>query len=276
MPLVPIALATGWSALILFAIGIPLNPMSATLGALVIAISTEFSVLLSERFRQERAAGHDAAGRRSRARTAPPAPRCSRPGSPRSPGSACWCFSSITMLRDFGFVTLIDLTVSLAACCSCCRRCSWSPSASRGRGARAAFGRRAARAAAAAAASPGRVSEPPPGPRSRTPAAGEASPRAPRSTRTGPSAAARWRPRGRASRRPVIDTRPYRWTIGIFGLVLVIAISVYQFVTHGVGTAGCPPGKRLHYFVAPLATATLNGDANLDPRCDPAHPDPRR
>ena len=59
VPLIPIALATGWSALIVFALGIPLNPMSATLGALVIAISTEFSVLLSERFRQEREAGHD-------------------------------------------------------------------------------------------------------------------------------------------------------------------------------------------------------------------------
>jgi hypothetical protein len=33
--------------------------MSVTLGALVIAISTEFSVLLSERYRQERAAGLD-------------------------------------------------------------------------------------------------------------------------------------------------------------------------------------------------------------------------
>ncbi|MGN6872130.1 MAG: MMPL family transporter, partial [Solirubrobacteraceae bacterium] len=54
VPLVPIALATGWSALILFATRIPLNPMSATLGALVIAISTEFSVLLSERYRSER------------------------------------------------------------------------------------------------------------------------------------------------------------------------------------------------------------------------------
>ena len=57
VPLVPIALATGWSALVLFAIRIPLNPMSATLGALVIAISTEFSVLLTARFREERAAG---------------------------------------------------------------------------------------------------------------------------------------------------------------------------------------------------------------------------
>ena len=32
VPLVPIALATGWSSLILFATRIPLNPMSATLG----------------------------------------------------------------------------------------------------------------------------------------------------------------------------------------------------------------------------------------------------
>ena len=46
VPLAPIVLATGWSALILFAVRVPLNPMSVTLGALVIAISTEFSVLL--------------------------------------------------------------------------------------------------------------------------------------------------------------------------------------------------------------------------------------
>ena len=74
VPLVPIALATGWSALVLFAVRVPLNPMSVTLGALVIAISTEFSVLLSERYRQERLRGNDAieALRRS---TAAPAPR---------------------------------------------------------------------------------------------------------------------------------------------------------------------------------------------------------
>ena len=112
VPLVPIALATGWSALILFVIGIPLNPMSATLGALVIAISTEFSVLLAERFRQERAAGYE------------PGPALAR--TYRSTGTAVIAsgvtaiagfgvlvVSDITMLRDFGLVTLIDLTVSL-------------------------------------------------------------------------------------------------------------------------------------------------------------------
>jgi hypothetical protein len=73
---------------------------------------------------------------------------------------------------------------------------------------------------------------------------------------------------------PVIDTRPYRWTIGIFGLALLIAFSVYTFASHGVGTAGVPPGHRIHLFVAPLATSALRGDANVHPRCDPAHPNP--
>ena len=74
MPLAPIVLATGWSALVLFAIRVPLNPMSVTLGALVIAISTEFSVLLSERHRQERLAGHDIDGGAARAATGARAP----------------------------------------------------------------------------------------------------------------------------------------------------------------------------------------------------------
>jgi hypothetical protein len=112
VPLVPIALATGWSALILFLIGIPLNPMSAALGTLVIAISTEFSVLLSERFRAERAAGHelpDALVRTYRSTGA----AVLASGVTAIAGFGVLMFSDITMLRDFGFVTLVDLGVSL-------------------------------------------------------------------------------------------------------------------------------------------------------------------
>jgi hydrophobe/amphiphile efflux-3 (HAE3) family protein len=113
VPLVPIALATGWSALTLFAIGIPLTPMSATLGALVIAISTEFSVLLSERFRREREAGHELSDALSRTyRSTGTAVLVS--GITAIAGFGVLVLSSIRMLRDFGFVTLIDLSVSLA------------------------------------------------------------------------------------------------------------------------------------------------------------------
>ena len=112
VPLVPIALATGWSALILYLIGIPLNPMSATLGTLVIAISTEFSVLLSERFRQERQAGYELSDALARTyRSTGRAVLAS--GITAIAGFGVLIFSNITMLRDFGFVTLIDLSVSL-------------------------------------------------------------------------------------------------------------------------------------------------------------------
>jgi hydrophobe/amphiphile efflux-3 (HAE3) family protein len=111
-PVVPIALATGWSALILFAIGIPLDPMSATLGALVLAISTEFSVLLAERFRQERAAGHDLAAALARTYRSTGAAVIAS-GVTAIAGFGVLVVSDITMLRDFGLVTLIDLTVSL-------------------------------------------------------------------------------------------------------------------------------------------------------------------
>ncbi len=113
VPLVPIALATGWSALILFLIGIPLNPMSATLGTLVIAISTEFSVLLSERFRQEREAGRQLADALARTYRFTGAAVLAS-GITAIAGFGVLILSSITMLRDFGLVTLVDLTVSLA------------------------------------------------------------------------------------------------------------------------------------------------------------------
>ena len=112
VPLVPIALATGWSALVLFALRVPLNPMSVTLGALVIAISTEFSVLLSERYRAERAQGHDPRTALGRTYSSTGAAVLAS-GATAIAGFAVLVVSDIRMLRDFGFVTVVDLTVSL-------------------------------------------------------------------------------------------------------------------------------------------------------------------
>ena len=112
LPLAPIVLATGWSGLILYALGIPLNPMSATLGALVLAISTEFSVLLCARYRQERARAADPAEalRRTYASTGA---AVLASGATAIAGFAVLVLSDIRMLRDFGFVCVVDLTASL-------------------------------------------------------------------------------------------------------------------------------------------------------------------
>jgi len=112
VPLVPIALATGWSALVLWLIGVPLNPMSAALSALVIAISTEFSVLLSARYREERAAGLSPGEALARTYESTGAAVLAS-GVTAIAGFTVLIASDIAMLRDFGLVTVIDLAVSL-------------------------------------------------------------------------------------------------------------------------------------------------------------------
>jgi hydrophobe/amphiphile efflux-3 (HAE3) family protein len=112
VPLIPIALATGWSAALLFLLRIPLNPMSAALGALVIAISTEFSVLLSARYREEREAGWSPRAALERTYGSTGAAVLAS-GTTAIAGFAALIASDIRMLRDFGIVTVVDLTVSL-------------------------------------------------------------------------------------------------------------------------------------------------------------------
>jgi predicted RND superfamily exporter protein len=112
VPVVPIALATGWSALVLWLLGVPLNPLSATLGALVLAISTEFAVLLSARFTAERATGLEPAEALRRTYRSTGAAVLAS-GATAIAGFAVLALSDVHMLRDFGLVTVVDLTVSL-------------------------------------------------------------------------------------------------------------------------------------------------------------------
>lgn len=75
---------------------------------------------------------------------------------------------------------------------------------------------------------------------------------------------------------PVIDTRRYQRMIGLVGLTLVVVISVALLSSGGRSSFGITPGQRLHFFAAPLANSTLNGDANLNhPPCTLAKHDPR-
>jgi predicted RND superfamily exporter protein len=112
VPLLPVVMASGWSALVLFALRVPLNPMSVTLGTLVIAICTEFAVLLSERYRGERLAGQDPAQALARSFSAAGTPIAASAATAIA-GFGVLVLSDINMLRDFGLVTLVDLTVSL-------------------------------------------------------------------------------------------------------------------------------------------------------------------
>jgi predicted RND superfamily exporter protein len=113
MPLVPTVLATGWASLLLWITDVPLNPMSAALGALTIAIATEFGVLLVGRFHEERSGGVEVeeALQRAYARTGA---AVLASGVTAIAGFAVLIASDVQMLRDFGLVTVVDLAAALA------------------------------------------------------------------------------------------------------------------------------------------------------------------
>ncbi|UCZ55208.1 MMPL family transporter [Bacillus shivajii] len=62
IPLLPISFIIGWSGLIMHFLGLDYTPLTATLGALIIGIGTEFTILLMERFYEERKQGVDRLG----------------------------------------------------------------------------------------------------------------------------------------------------------------------------------------------------------------------
>jgi len=125
VPLIPVVMATGWSGLVVAALGVSLNPMSATLGALVIAVATEFSVILSARYASERQAGLSVgeALRRTYLRTGA---AVLASGVTAIAGFAVLAIAGLPLLddvglisvapvlRDFGLVTVVDLLVALA------------------------------------------------------------------------------------------------------------------------------------------------------------------
>ena len=96
--------------------------MSATLGALVIAIATEFSVILSARYHEERGSGSSVgeALRNAYARTGA---AVAASGTTAIAGFAVLALADpverlfggdpVRMLTDFGVVTVVDLAVAL-------------------------------------------------------------------------------------------------------------------------------------------------------------------
>ena len=113
-PVLPILLVVGWSSALMYSMGITLNPLTAVLGSLIIGIGVEFTVLLMERYSEERRLGKEpaaamefAVGRIGRAITAS--------GLTVLAGFAALLLSDFPMLRDFGMVAVIDLFLSLVS-----------------------------------------------------------------------------------------------------------------------------------------------------------------
>lgn len=58
-PIIPIFMIVGWNSLIMFMLGIDYTPMTAVLGSMTIGIACEYTILIMERYNEERQAGND-------------------------------------------------------------------------------------------------------------------------------------------------------------------------------------------------------------------------
>jgi hypothetical protein len=113
-PSMTVALATGWSGLVVFVSGIPLNGLSAVLPALVVAVTAGLGLVLADRYRRDRARGlaPEVALARVHEFVRRPLLTCAMVAIA---GFAALAPSDIRMLRDFGLTAVADLVVVLAA-----------------------------------------------------------------------------------------------------------------------------------------------------------------
>lgn len=113
-PMLPVVFALGASSMIIYVGGIEYSPLTSISGPLIIAMATEFNVLLMSRYFEERAAGVPARESMSlaslrigRAITAS--------GLTVMGGFAVLAFSEFPLLGNFGTVTALNIAIALFA-----------------------------------------------------------------------------------------------------------------------------------------------------------------
>jgi predicted RND superfamily exporter protein len=112
-PLITVALATGWSGLVIYVVGTPLNALSGSLPAIVVAVTAGLGLVLSDRYRRDRAGlTESAALARAYDAVRSPLLACA---AVTVAGFAALVPNDVRALRDFGLVGAIDLIVVLAA-----------------------------------------------------------------------------------------------------------------------------------------------------------------
>jgi len=114
IPLIPIILVIGWSMGSMYLLGISLNPLTIGLGALIFGLGAEYTILLMERYREQRSKGEmpDTAmntASRSIGRA------IFTSGITTVGGFAALMISSYPFIRQFGIVVVMDVVLILVS-----------------------------------------------------------------------------------------------------------------------------------------------------------------
>jgi hypothetical protein len=113
-PMVPMSFVVGWQGLYMAALDIAVSPLGASLGALTVGIGAEYTVIVMERYYEEKAAGagpldavETAAARVGKAITVS--------GLTTVFGFSALLLSPFPIVSDFGFLTVGVVALTLVA-----------------------------------------------------------------------------------------------------------------------------------------------------------------
>lgn len=114
IPIIPVVLIIGISSGVMYLMGIRFTPITATLGALVLGMGTEMTVMLMERYIEERNAGL-AKIEAMVVSVSMIGKAIVASGLTTVGGFAVLMFSSFIILKDFGFMTVVNILLALAS-----------------------------------------------------------------------------------------------------------------------------------------------------------------
>ncbi|HZK24314.1 MAG TPA: MMPL family transporter [Oscillospiraceae bacterium] len=112
IPILPISLIVGWSGGAMYLLGFNYTPLTATMGALIIGIGTEFTIILMQRYFEEKNKGlsKDEAMIKTVGKIGKP---ILASALTTIAGFSALIFSDFLILREFGIVTLLNIIFCL-------------------------------------------------------------------------------------------------------------------------------------------------------------------
>ncbi len=111
-PIIPIAFIVGWNGAIMYLLGIDYTPLTATLGSMTIGVASEYTILIMERYQEERACGREMveAIRQSVQKIGT---AITVSGMTTVFGFSALLLSTFNIVKNFGAVTVITIGLSL-------------------------------------------------------------------------------------------------------------------------------------------------------------------
>ncbi len=114
LPIIPVSMIIGISSAIMYLLNIDWTPITATLGALVLGMGTEMTIMMMERYLEDRAKGMDKLEAIQQA-VAKIGKAILASGLTTIGGFSVLIFSSFVILQDFGLMTMVNITLALVA-----------------------------------------------------------------------------------------------------------------------------------------------------------------